>query len=83
MDTKTNRDMQIHTHKHPPTNTHTHTQTHTHTHTQTQTHAERCMHRNIRIKKQSNLHKNKFSINRFDCLFTINKIDESDSDINK
>ena len=55
MDTKTNRDMQIHTHKHPPTNTHTHTET--------QTHAERCTHRNIRIKKQSNLHKNKFSIN--------------------
>ena len=77
MDTKTNRDMQIHTHKHPPTNTHTHT------HTQTQTHAERCTHRNIRIKKQSNLHKNKFSINRFDCLFTINKIYESDSDRNK
>ena len=71
MDTKTNRDVQIHTHKHPPTNPHTHT----HTHTRTQW--------NIRIKKQSNLHKNKFSINRFDCLFTINKIYESDSDRNK
>ena len=34
MDTKTNRDVQIHTHKHPPTNPHTHTHTHTHAHTE-------------------------------------------------
>ena len=69
MDTKSNREVQI-----PRTQTPTHQHTHTHTHTHTQ--------RNIRIKK-SNLHKNKFSINRFDCLFPINKIYESDSDRNK
>ena len=78
MDTKTNREVQI-----PHTQTPTHPSPHTHTHTHTHTQADTRTHRNIRIRKQSNLHKNKFSINRFDCLFTINKIDESDSDINK
>ena len=74
MDTKSNREVQI-----PRTQTPTHQHTHTHTHTHTNTHTQR----NIRIKKQSNLYKNKFSINRFDCLFPINKIYESDSDRNK